>query len=106
MTGPASSVFAGTNYGFTVSLAVVNNIPFVTCTTCHDQHSETIWSGTIGGAKANWNTSFFVRGPYTPTSGTGTVSNAAAQFCRNCHGGESNEMHGLLNVPTTGISHL
>jgi hypothetical protein len=106
MNGPASSVFANTNYGFTVSLAVVNNVPLVTCTSCHDQHSEIIWAGTIGGAKQNWNTSFFIRGPYTPTSGTGTVSNAAAQFCRNCHGGESNEMHGLTNVPTTGISHL
>jgi hypothetical protein len=106
MTGAASSVFANNNYGFTVSLPAVNNIPVVTCTSCHDQHSEIIWAGTIGGAKANWNTSFFVRGPYTPTSGTGTVSNAAAQFCRNCHGGESNEMHGLMNVPTTGISHL
>jgi len=107
MTGPASSVFANTNYGFTVSLAVVNNIPEVTCTTCHDQHSEIIWSGKIGGTQQFWNTSFFIRGPYTPinTGAGSTVSNAAAQFCRNCHGGESNEMHGLLNVPTTGISY-
>lgn len=108
MNGPASSVFANTNYGFTVSLAVVNNVPEVTCTTCHDQHSEIVWNGTIGGTKAAWNTSFFVRGPYTPTNtGAGnTTSNAAAQFCRNCHGGESNEMHNLLNVPTTGVSNL
>jgi cytochrome c553 len=107
MTGPASSVFVNTNYGFTVSLAVVNNVPVVTCTTCHDQHSEIIWNGAIGGGgKVNWNTSFFVRGPYPPTSGGTTVSNAAAQFCRNCHGGESNEMHGLMNVPTTGITNI
>jgi len=102
MNGPASSVFATTNYGFTPSLSVVNNVPTVTCTTCHDQHSEIIYAGKIGGVQANWNTSFFVRGPYTPGGG----GNAAAQFCRNCHGGESNEMHGLLNVPTTGTSHL
>lgn len=107
MTGPASSQFANVNYGFPVSLSVVNNVPLVTCTSCHDQHSEIIWSGTIGGAKYNWNTSFFVRGPYTPTTGAGNTStNAAAQFCRTCHGGESNEMHGLMNVPTSGISHL
>jgi hypothetical protein len=43
-----------------------------------------------------------VRGPYTPAGG----GNNAAQFCRNCHGGESNEMHGLMNVPTTGNSHI
>jgi len=45
-----------------------------------------------------------MRGPYTPAGAAG--SNAAAQFCRTCHGYESNEMHGLTNVPTTGISHL
>lgn len=106
MTGTASSVFANNNYGFPVSLAIVNNVPTVTCTTCHDQHSEIIWSGKIGGVQANWNTSFFVRGPYTPSNGGTSASNAAAQFCRTCHGGESNEMHGLMNVPTTGTSHL
>lgn len=106
MTGPASSVFANTNYGFPVSLAVVNNVPTVTCTTCHDQHSEIIWSGKIGGVQAYWNTSFFMRGPYTPTNSGTSVSNAAAQFCRTCHGGESNEMHALMNVPTTGISNI
>jgi hypothetical protein len=106
MTGPASSVFYNTDYGFTVSPTVINtNVPIVTCTTCHDQHSEIIWSGTIAGKAALYNTSFFVRGPYTPTTGGATVSNAAAQFCRNCHGGESNEMHGLT-VPTTGITSI
>jgi cytochrome c5 len=111
MTGPASTVFANTNYGFTVSPSTYTPtggtpVPTVTCTTCHDQHSEIIWAGKIGGVQQNWNTSFFMRGPYTPTNGGTTVSNAAAQFCRNCHGGESNEMHGLLTVPTSGISHL
>lgn len=104
MSGPSSSVFANQNYGFPVSLAIVNNVPTVTCTSCHDQHSQIIWAGKIGGVQANWNTSFFMRGPYTPSTADG--SNAAAQFCRTCHGGESNEMHGLMNVPTTGISHL
>jgi hypothetical protein len=39
---------------------------------------------------------FFIRGEYNPN----TNGNQVAQFCRNCHGGESNEMHGLTNVPT------
>ena len=104
MTGQYSSQFAR-NYGFTVALATTNNsVPTVTCTTCHDQHSQSVWSGRIGGVQANWNTTFFVRGPYTP--GGSTNGNAAAQFCRNCHAEQSNEMHGITNVPTTGISHL
>ncbi len=104
MTGPYSSQFAR-NYGFTVALATSgNSVPTVTCTTCHDQHSQSVWSGKIGGVQANWKTTFFVRGPYTPDSSS--TSNAAAQFCRNCHAEQSNEMHGITNVATTGISHL
>ena len=62
---------------------------WVTCTTCHDQHSMTAFStdGTVANTKP---TMFFVRGWYNPNSG-----NSAAQFCRSCHGGESNEMHGM-----------
>ncbi len=104
MTGHYSSQFAR-NYGFTVALASSNNnVPTVACTTCHDQHSQTVWAGKIGGVQASWRTTFFVRGPYTPDGSTN--GNAAAQFCRNCHAEQSNEMHGLMNVPTTGISHL
>ena len=104
MTGPYSSQFAR-NYGFTVALATANNnTPTVSCTTCHDQHSQSVWIGQIGGVQANWKTTFFVRGPYTPDGSTN--GNAAAQFCRNCHAEQSNEMHGIRNVPTTGISHL
>jgi len=77
-------------------LASFNNgaiVNAVTCTTCHDQHSMTVWS--VGGK--SYTTMFFVRGAYNPYSG----GNQVAQFCRNCHGGESNEMHGLMNIPTT-----
>ena len=64
----------------------------VTCTTCHDQHSMTVYANANG----TYPTMFFIKGQYTPNAG----GNAVAQFCRNCHGGESNEMHGLMNVPT------
>ena len=99
MTGPNSSQFAR-NYGFTVVLAASGGrgTPMVTCTTCHDQHSQNAWSGKIGGVQATWKTSFFVRGPYTPDGSSN--GNAAAQFCRNCHSDQSNEMHGQMNVPT------
>jgi hypothetical protein len=95
MTGTASSQFV-TNYGFGVSLSVVNNVPVVTCTSCHDQHAQSIYNGTIGGVKGNFATMFFLRGYYQPATG----GNNAAQFCRQCHGGESNEMHGQMNVKT------
>ena len=64
----------------------------VTCTTCHNQHSMTVAS--INGN--NFATMFFINGQYTPLAG----GNSVAQFCRNCHGGESNEMHGVTGVPT------
>ena len=64
----------------------------VTCTTCHDQHSMTVYASN----GVNYSTMFFVRGWYNPT----TNGNTVAQFCRNCHGGESNEMHGQLSTPT------
>ena len=69
---------------------------WITCTTCHDQHDmlyfDTTGTGTIQP------THFFVRGWYNP--GNTATSNSVAQFCRGCHGGESNEMHGQV-VPTT-----
>lgn len=67
---------------------------WVTCTTCHDQHSMTDFS--VNGT--HYQTRFFVRGWYNP--GNSNTSNSAAQFCRTCHGGESNEMHGKT-IPTT-----
>lgn len=112
-SGPASSAFLTdyfdvTTYGPMAHLvevpgtttgymgSIVSN-SWVTCTTCHDQHDMLYFKAgpTIADIKP---THFFVRGWYNP--GNTTTSNSAAQFCRSCHGGESNEMHGL-NVPTT-----
>jgi len=64
----------------------------VGCTTCHDQHSMTRYTNSTG----SYSTMFFINGQYTPLAG----GNAVAQFCRNCHGGESNEMNGLSGIPT------
>jgi hypothetical protein len=64
----------------------------VTCTTCHNQHDMIVWS--VGGV--NYNTMFFIKGYYNPYNG----GNSVAQFCRNCHGGNSNEIAGLMNIPT------
>ncbi len=97
MTGPNSSLFVK-NYGFAVSPAVINGTtPVVTCTTCHNQHYETVYTGTMGGVAGYYQTMFFLRGFYNPA----TAGNNAAQFCRQCHGGNSNEMAGQTTVPTT-----
>ncbi len=105
------------NYGFFVSLGNNAGTPVVVCTTCHNQHlmnvvavsntaslaggSGTAVSSGISGLPAgNYATMFFLVGPYNPASPnagygkTGSGSNQTAQFCRQCHGGESNEMNG------------
>jgi hypothetical protein len=69
----------------------------VTCTSCHNQHDMVVWSVTKSGTTKNYTTMFFIKGYYNPSSG----GNNVAQFCRNCHGGNSNEMAGLMNIPTT-----
>lgn len=103
MTGTNSTQFVK-NYGFFVRPGTYNSKPVVLCTTCHNQHlmnvvtvSATTKSGLAQGTYA---TMFFLRGPYNPASGT-AGSNQTAQFCRQCHGGEANEMNGGLNIPTT-----
>jgi hypothetical protein len=96
MTGTHSAQFVQ-NYGFFVRPATYNSLPVVMCTTCHNQHvmntvavTATSKSGLPAG---NYATMFFLRGPYNPGSGTAS-SNQTAQFCRQCHGGEANEMNG------------
>ncbi len=71
---------------------------WINCTTCHDQHDMLYFNSASSGPAVIKPTHFFVRGWYDP--GNSPTSNSAAQFCRGCHGGESNEMHGQV-VPTT-----
>jgi cytochrome c553 len=103
MTGTNSAKFV-TNYGFFVSLSAYNNTAVVTCTSCHNQHLMNVVSVTNGPKSGlptgYYATMFFVRGPYNPASGT-AGSNQTAQFCRECHGGEANEMNGGGAIPTT-----
>ncbi|HTW79671.1 MAG TPA: hypothetical protein VME23_09035 [Terracidiphilus sp.] len=111
--GPNMARFIN-NYGFFVSLGTSTSTtaPIVVCTTCHNQHSmnvvkvsntaniaagSTVKSGLSGAAAGTYQTMFFLRGPYNPTN---TASNSAAQFCRQCHGGESNEMNNGSAVTT------
>ena len=96
MTGTNSAQFV-TNYGFFVRPGTYNNQPVVLCTTCHNQHLMNVVTVTNGKntglPTGNYATMFFIRAPYNPASTT-AGSNQTAQFCRQCHGGESNEMNG------------
>jgi len=102
MTGANSSKFV-TNYGFFVSPGTYNNTPVVMCTTCHNQHLMNVVKVTNGPKSGlpsgTYATMFFVRAPYNPASVT-AGSNQTAQFCRQCHGGESNEMNGSSAITT------
>jgi len=111
--GPLMTQFIG-NYGFFTVPSVYNGTtPIVVCTTCHNQHSMNVvavtqnacipnygatppvtCSGTSTGLPTGkYATMFFIKAPYNPASTT-QYSNQTAQFCRQCHGGESNEMNG------------
>jgi hypothetical protein len=90
------------DYGWFVSPAAYNGNPTVMCTTCHNQHLMNVVAVTQGSrsglASGNYATMFFLRAPYNPATTT-AGSNQTAQFCRQCHGYEANEMHGY-NGPT------
>lgn len=93
INNPSSFWNTGKVSGSNQSLATFGTVvTAVTCTSCHNQHSMTVYSNNNG----NYATMFFLKGQYTPLAG----GNAVAQFCRNCHGGESNEMAGVKGVPT------
>ena len=91
------------SYGTPVN---ATNVPYVVCTTCHDQHSMNVYS-VVGGTGAGANTIagnstgtyakyFFINGPYNPNTVNIPLGSAASttQFCRQCHFGESNEANG------------
>jgi hypothetical protein len=104
--GPNMAQFIN-NYGFFVSLGTSTSTtsPIVVCTTCHNQHlmnvvkisntaniaaGSAVKAGLSGQTAGTYQTMFFLIGPYNPNNPS---SNTAAQFCRQCHGGESNEMN-------------
>src|SRR6185437_16864855 len=102
MTGAKSAQFVQ-NYGFFVSPGKYNNQPVVMCTTCHNQHLMNVVKVTNGPKSGlpsgTYATMFFIRAPYNPASGT-AGANQTAQFCRQCHGAEANEMNGSTAVTT------
>jgi len=92
-------------YGTPVNAA---NVPYIVCTTCHDQHSMNVYTVVgagnpiAGNATGTYGKFFFVNGPYNPSTVSIPLGSAASttQFCRQCHFGESNEANGGT-LPTT-----
>jgi hypothetical protein len=84
-------------------------VPYVVCTTCHNQHQMNVFlsntgaNGAIGGdgGTGSYATYFFVNAPYNPGAAwTPTAAPSTTQFCRQCHFGEANEAFGVTNVGT------
>jgi hypothetical protein len=85
---------------------------FPVCTTCHNQHSMSVYSASgrnpqVAGKSGTYQTFFFVRGPYNPGANTLAANTAGfaastTQFCRQCHFGDSNEANGAVrgSIPT------
>jgi hypothetical protein len=83
-------------------------IPYVLCTTCHNQHVMTVYTSSTSSPIANdgggkyYAKMFFINGPYNPnvviTDGKSAPS--TVQFCRQCHFGESNEANNTFTIPT------
>ncbi len=79
-----------------------SNVPYIVCTTCHDQHSMNVYSVVsatnpiAGNSTGTYAKYFFINGPYNPNNVNIPLGQAASttQFCRQCHFGESNEANG------------
>jgi hypothetical protein len=77
------------------------NLPYVVCTTCHNQHVMNVYAASAsnpinGSGTGTYATYFFINGPYNVNDVTvhPTKANSTTQFCRQCHTGESNEANG------------
>jgi hypothetical protein len=84
-----------------------SNVPYIVCTTCHDQHVMNVYAASAnspinGSATGTYAKFFFVNGPYNlnDVGNHPTSANSTTQFCRQCHFGESNEANGGT-LPTT-----
>jgi hypothetical protein len=86
------------------------NVPYIVCTTCHNQHVMNIYAASTnspiaGAATGTYATYFFVNGPYNVNNVTVPPTQAASttQFCRQCHFAESNEANGATGGITTSF---
>jgi hypothetical protein len=98
------------NYGMPavtgMKVDAVNQVPYVVCTTCHNQHIMNVYkissstpiatqtSGTVA-------TYFFINAPYNPGAAySPAAAPSTTQFCRQCHFSHANEYYGVTGVAT------
>jgi hypothetical protein len=100
-----------TNYGAPgingLVVDATNQVPYVVCTTCHNQHQMNVYSasatglGAIQGKAGTYATYFFINAPYNPGAAwTPTAAPSTTQFCRQCHFGLANEAFGSNGITT------
>jgi len=103
------------DWGFAVQATDPGNgsTAFITCTTCHNQHSMYVYVAPAtytGAAKqtgsniatGTYPTFFFINSPYNPGAGNVNpqVAVSTTQFCRQCHYDTANEYFGVNTVTT------
>jgi len=89
-----------------------NTVPYVVCTTCHNQHQMNVYlaspsssgpnlSAIQGNTTGSYETFFFVNAPYNMGAAwTPKAAPSTTQFCRQCHFGEANEAFGSNGITT------
>jgi hypothetical protein len=107
MAGYGAPALMKGQYSYPTPLTAAG-VPYVVCTTCHNQHVMNIYAASAnspiaGSATGTYATYFFINGPYNVNNVTVPPTQAASttQFCRQCHVGEANEFNG---APAGGIT--
>jgi len=68
---------------------------YITCTTCHNQHVQNVYSGTAGSTTGTFAKIFYVNGPYNPGAPyTPWFAPSTMRFCQQCHFSYSSEYAG------------
>jgi len=112
ITWTATGVYATfiANYGDPaiqgMTVDPTNQVPYVVCTTCHNQHQMNVFLSSksnpiAGNTTGTYATYFFINAPYNPgATWTPVAAPSTTQFCRQCHFGVANEAFGVTNIGT------
>jgi len=74
---------------------------YVVCTTCHNQHVQNVYKGTLAGVAGTFQTIFYVNGAYNPGAPYDpTHVPSTNRFCLQCHYSHSSEYYGATTVGT------
>jgi hypothetical protein len=75
---------------------------YIVCTTCHAQHNMVVFSGKSSGITGNFQTYFFINGPYNFNAAyTSTMVPSTNRFCTQCHfSSHTSEYYGATNIGT------